>query len=171
MRFFSANYFSWKTDAPRKRIKGLNNPYYSKVTVLKKAMPMWDRFFSSNINKRTRDWDDLDEITDTLRKYYAWAVPDSRALNILGEFSPLVEIGAGNGYWARLLENRGVDIIPFDKYFKPRNTWTTVFYGGPEVLAHSLLSDCNLFLCYPDEQESIAYECLENFTGMYFKSK
>lgn len=30
---------------------------------------------------------------------YAWCVPDERALKVLAHFAPIVEIGAGKGYW------------------------------------------------------------------------
>eukprot|EP01034_Spumella_vulgaris_P027559 gene27559-34298_t len=61
-------------------------------------------------------------------------------------FSPLIEIGSGKGYWSKLLQNRE---------------------GGPEKLLESVAQGRNLFLCYPDEAESIAIVCLENFTGEY----
>ena len=56
---------------------------------------------------------------EPLARRYAWAIPDERALRILAEFSPLVEIGCGKGYWSKLLQNRGVDIIPCDKAVFP----------------------------------------------------
>ena len=34
-----------------------------------------------------------------MRSQFAWAIPDERALRILGHFSPIIEIGAGFGYW------------------------------------------------------------------------
>ncbi|TMW68391.1 hypothetical protein Poli38472_005859 [Pythium oligandrum] len=45
---------------------------------------------------------------------YAWAIPDERALRIIKHFGPIVEMGAGTGYWGRLLQLRGVDIICYD---------------------------------------------------------
>lgn len=49
-----------------------------------------------------------------LEERYAWAIPDDRALRILEEFSPVIEIGAGRGYWAHLLRERGVDTLAYD---------------------------------------------------------
>jgi hypothetical protein len=120
-----------------------------------------------SIKQRTDDWNQFDDAWDPLRMKYAWAVPDDRALNILAEFSPLVEIGAGKGYWAALLSNMDVDIVCFDAYPEKELSWTKVHRGGPEKLRDARLADRSLFLCYPDEQESIAIECLENFKGQY----
>jgi hypothetical protein len=77
----------------------------------------------------------------------------------------LVEIGAGKGYWASLLEARGADIICFDKKV-PKSAYKKVTKGGPAVL-RSQPSSRNLFLSYPDENESMAIECLRQFTGDY----
>ncbi|TYZ66714.1 hypothetical protein PybrP1_000853 [[Pythium] brassicae (nom. inval.)] len=45
---------------------------------------------------------------------YSWAIPDERALRIIKHYGPIVEMGAGNGYWGKLLQLRGVDIICYD---------------------------------------------------------
>jgi len=56
---------------------------------------------------------------------YSWAVPNEQALIYLSEFENLIEVGAGNGYWAKCIEDcggsvRATDIDP------PQETWTTV---------------------------------------------
>jgi len=45
---------------------------------------------------------------------YSWAVPTDEALDAIAEWGPIVEVGAGTGYWAHLLEARGVDIVAYD---------------------------------------------------------
>ena len=167
MKFFTHGPFAWRKKSNPKRVVGKKNPLAKTVLMLKRALPTWTRFFETSVADRTMDWDDLDELFDPLCDYYSWAIPDERALNIISEFSPLIEIGCGHGYWAALLQNRGVDIVPFDVYSKPKKCWTTVYKGGPEIISHRYARNRNLFLCYPDEQESIAFECLENFTGEY----
>lgn len=56
---------------------------------------------------------------------YSWAVPNEEVLAYLSEFDSLYEAGAGSGYWAHLLEERGVDVTPVD-IDPPSNTWTEV---------------------------------------------
>ncbi|KAJ0389913.1 hypothetical protein ATCC90586_010335 [Pythium insidiosum] len=61
--------------------------------------------------KRTKMYKALDV---SVAMKYAWAIPDERALRIIKHFGPIVEMGAGTGYWGRLLELRGVDIVCYD---------------------------------------------------------
>src|SRR6266542_3799539 len=44
----------------------------------------------------------LQRARDTLAVRYAHAIPDEDALETLAELAPLVELGAGTGYWAWL---------------------------------------------------------------------
>lgn len=126
-------------------------------------------FFSSTVEVRTKQWNKLDKLWDPLCEKYAWACPDNRALRVLCHFSPLIEIGAGKGYWASLLRQRGCDIVCFDKYGKGKDaaSWAKVQQGGPEKLLEPSVAQRNLFLCFPDGEESIAIVCLENFSGEY----
>ena len=58
----------------------------------------------------------IDAVVLPLRRTYAWGVPSAYALQAIAEFSPhgVVEIGAGTGFWAHLLEQRGVSVRAYD---------------------------------------------------------
>lgn len=81
--------------------------------------------------------------------------PSNEAVNTLVEMGPLVEIGAGAGYWARLLRDRGSDILAFDQMPVEHNSWTTdvvapwteVDLGGIEMLHEH--PDRAVFVCWP----------------------
>ena len=45
---------------------------------------------------------------------YAFAAPNEAALSALEALAPLLEVGAGVGYWAKLLQDCGVDIVATD---------------------------------------------------------
>ena len=47
---------------------------------------------------------------------YGFAVPSDEALTAIERCSPqgVIELGAGTGYWAFLLQQRGVDVVAFD---------------------------------------------------------
>ncbi|HEV2530611.1 hypothetical protein [Phenylobacterium sp.] len=45
---------------------------------------------------------------------YGFSIPCSDAMGLLSRLGPLVEIGAGSGYWSALLQNGGVDIVATD---------------------------------------------------------
>lgn len=146
-----------------------SNPYLTQMRIIKNKMNKhWNIFFNISVKERTNEWNKLDKLWDKLKEKYAWAIPDIRALNILREFSPLIEVGGGMGYWAKLLQDKGCDIVVYDKYNPPLSKcWTKVERGGPEKLLIESNRHRNLFLCYPDEQESQAIVCLENFKGDY----
>jgi hypothetical protein len=50
----------------------------------------------------------------TLIGAYSEAVPTTEALRALQALSPIIEVGAGRGYWARLLSELGCDIVASD---------------------------------------------------------
>ena len=128
----------------------------------------WDQDFSKAAHDGTL------EITAraALVRKYAWAIPCEAALTALSQRAPLVEIGAGLGYWAWLLRKQGVDIIAYD-HAAPTATgdanrdgnelWTAVLHGTPAVLEQH--ADRALFLCWPDYDSPMAADCLKQYRG------
>lgn len=45
---------------------------------------------------------------------YAWAIPSPEAIEVIASFGPVIEVGAGTGYWARRLWDAGCDVIATD---------------------------------------------------------
>ncbi|CAB9526688.1 unknown protein [Seminavis robusta] len=116
--------------------------------------PDFGKLFEPDLDEQHRG--DLFEAEDEeAQEKYAWAVPDERALRICAHFAPLVEMGAGAGYWARLLRERGVAITAYDKDVDVNckaagvsaRPFTKVEKGGPETLA--LFPNATLLLIYP----------------------
>lgn len=84
---------------------------------------------------------------DPLQRVFSFSTPTEDALECLAKLGPLVELGAGTGYWAAMLARRGVNIVAFDiappsvdtatgnmpNYFFERQFFP-VLAGGPEVL-------------------------------------
>eukprot|EP01038_Epipyxis_sp_PR26KG_P014838 gene14838-19944_t len=139
------NYSNSISEAEISNKKSCINPYLKQVNKLKKTIPEWESnsFFidESKDGKSCRimNWIRLEVLGEPCCRKYAWAIPDERSLNILAQFSPLVEIGAGKGYWAKLLRERNVDILPFDKIlYDDNDRWVTVIKGGPagEYIIH-----------------------------------
>ena len=101
--------------------------------------------------RRAELWGLMAEAGDALRRRYAWAIPDERALRVLAHYGPIVEVGAGKGYWCALLQARGVDAVAFDAK-PPPETFAAVRPGGPEALLGDAHRDRSLLLCYPDDE-------------------
>jgi hypothetical protein len=103
---------------------------------------------------------------------YAWAVPSTEAIELLVRHSPLVEMGAGTGYWAWLVRQAGGDVVAYDRYPPPdprnrwhagESTWSEVQPGGAKRLR--LHPDRTLFLCWPPEDEPLGVEALRAYEG------
>jgi hypothetical protein len=116
----------------------------------------------------------------SLCAYFAWAVPTDAALDALLALGPLLEMGAGTGYWASLLTARGADVAAYDaagshggQGFRFRAA--TVADGGPEVVALPQHARRALLLCWPDivgdsaaddaDRGDFGCACLEAFRG------
>ena len=126
-----------------------------------------------------RRGDLFDAEDEEAQEKYAWAIPDERALRICAEFAPLVEMGAGAGYWARLLRERGVEIAAYDRDVGAEARaagvgvapWTEVRQGSAEVLGQAGHAGAALLLMYPDDLEEgedaipLSLASLEAFEG------
>jgi hypothetical protein len=102
-------------------------------------------------------------------KRYSWAIPSKEALLKIKEHSPqgVVEIGAGLGLWAKLLEDIGVKIVAYDKfpthnqYFENGSLFIKIYKGTEEKAAQHF--NKTLFLCWPPYNEAMAYVALKKY--------
>jgi hypothetical protein len=114
---------------------------------------------------------DEDSLT-TLAQRYSYVFPDDRSLAALARLGPLIEMGAGTGYWAYRLRALGVDIVAFDqappdgarpnRYHATTPTWTEVVAGDHSILTR--YSDRALLLCWPPLFSSLG-ESLTYYSG------
>jgi hypothetical protein len=111
---------------------------------------------------------------DSLVKKYSWAIPDTQALDtIVSLGKPIIEMGAGTGYWARLLHDKGADIIAYDinpprqesNRYGHKKQYIHVYKGEPKILIN--YSHCALFLCWPPYDTDMAEVCLNNWNGSH----
>jgi len=115
---------------------------------------------------------DAEDALLALAQRYAYVVPSDSALAMLAGLGPLVEIGAGTGYWAHRLRAIGVDIVAFDqapvdrertnRYHGRSRPWTHVEQGDQTVLPDH--ADRGLFLCWPPLFSSLG-DCLTHYGG------
>lgn len=119
---------------------------------------------------------DLMERRRELASLFSWAVPNTRALDVLAAHAPLVECGAGTGYWAALLRARGVDIVAYDAAPPRRGTRNAWHGSGREPWTHVLPASSvaavrrhrnrTLVLCWPPYGDDAAsYEVLRAYRG------
>jgi hypothetical protein len=124
--------------------------------------------YLKEFNRNTKDPWDIDR--RALVDKYSWAIPNEQAIDLLVRYSPIIEIGAGSGYWASLVAEAGGEIVAFDLKYDRWNRWHTyhyrVRYGGatkvPQYPNHTL------FLCWPPYHTDMAYKTLNLYGGKYF---
>ncbi len=104
---------------------------------------------------------------------YSYAIPNQEAIKSIAKYSPLIEVGAGHGYWSFLLDQAGANIIAFDDYSWFGKTVLTGenFYTDVEKASHKILKNYperSLLLCWPPPFNDMAYKCVKTFKGKYF---
>jgi len=118
---------------------------------------------------------DLEERRRELASLFCWGVPNERALEVMAAHAPLVECGAGMGYWSALLRARGVDVLAFDAappgtssndyHRSPRTPWTAV-EAEDSAIAARRHGDRTLFLCWPPfDDDRSSYAVLRAYHG------
>jgi hypothetical protein len=94
----------------RRRLHSGENPYLELVQVLAGGQ----RLAWPALPGGLRNVLDLPSRRKELAGLFAWAIPDDPALALAARYSPLLECGAGTGYWAALLAGRGADVLASD---------------------------------------------------------
>lgn len=96
---------------------------------------------------------------------FSFAIPNKEALDLLVSFGPIVEMGAGNGYWGWCLKQLGCPVRLYDN-FSWSIPWTTWWKrprrAGPSIL-RKYGPGWTLFLCWPCA--SYAADSLRHFRG------
>lgn len=126
------------------KIEGLENPFLDSAVELSSVEAVYDR------------WSMMSEpLLHARRKlvvWYAWAIPDERALELVGQTGSVVEIGAGGGYWAAMLRARNVEVFAYDPLqgvhdgFREK-LWADVAVGHTKPVERH--PESTLFLCWP----------------------
>jgi hypothetical protein len=111
-----------------------------------------------------------------LAALFSWAIPAPGALAVLGQYAPLVECGAGTGYWAALLRTLGTDIVACDiappgagtgnrYHAATRRPWTEIGRASA-VTAIRANRGRTLFLCWPPyDDDGASYAALHAYRG------
>jgi hypothetical protein len=107
---------------------------------------------------------------DTPRRYFTWSAPTPTDLALITEHAAagIVEIGAGGGYWARMLTQYGLEVAAYDIQPGRSETftgpaWYDVKQAGPEAAAAH--PDRALMLCWPMKDHPMAAEALAAYEG------
>lgn len=109
-----------------------------------------------------------------LASRFSWAVPTDAALGLIADHGPVLETGAGTGYWASLLAARGVDVVATDiappdraenRFHRTKETWFPVG-AMPAVEAVRAHPGRTLLLCWPPPDDDAAgFDAVRAYRG------
>lgn len=127
----------------------------STIKIVQVPNPYLDHY-----QQMTKDFGDdsigLFGIREKAVRRFAWAAPNRAAIEAITDLGPVVEIGAGAGYWAALIAGHGADVVAYDAkppstevntYVEGTGVFFDVFAGGPERAGE--YPDRALMLCWP----------------------
>jgi hypothetical protein len=149
-----------KSFARRERLAAGENPYLElfRWLMMSRPSPLLD------LAERRRE----------LASLFSWAIPTDAALELLAKYAPLVECGAGMGYWLALLRTRGVDAVGYDArrpgrsnaYHRGvRRPWTQIERRTSVAAARSH-RERSLLLCWPPyDDDAASYDALRAYRG------
>jgi len=104
-----------------------------------------------------------------LVRHYAWSIPspgDILWLEKILDGRGVVEIGAGSGYWAWQLRQRGIEVVAVDNRdwgYEWEIMWSPVDDGGISVASYH--PDKALMLIWPPYGSSMAWDALGAYDG------
>ena len=112
------------------------------------------------------DW----RMREVLVKKYGFAIPNLEALVEISRHQPVLEVGAGSGYWAYELKKLRVDIVAtgiIDKIHRKEwedSPWTAVErLSAQEAIGR--YPERTLFMCWPSYSEEWAGHALAAYGG------
>ncbi len=107
---------------------------------------------------------------------FAFAVPNDEAIAVCVKHSPIIEVGAGGGYWARLIRLAGGNIIATD--IEPGKPYGTLVKNGDRLQmwiddiqqcdaanAATAYPNRTLMLCWPPYNDDMAERALAVYQG------
>jgi SAM-dependent methyltransferase len=112
-------------------------------------------------------------VREVLAQVFAFAIPSEQALSTIAAYGPVLEVGAGTGYWAALLKARGVDVIAVD--IQPvesrdvsvlyKRSFTTVLQADERVVRQ--YPERTLLLSWPPDRNPMPFAALDSYRGKH----
>lgn len=107
----------------------------------------------------------LDRRTE-LATEYAWSIPNDAAIDVIVNHSPVIEVGAGTGYWASLVEQAGGEITATDSHPSPKTRWSDIYpLEATQAVREAMASgrDFTLLMVFPPRDDPMAADAARLF--------
>jgi hypothetical protein len=114
----------------------------------------------------------LHQLVVTIQHCVSFAVPSDLLINRITHYGPVVEVGAGTGYWSAVLQSRGIDVTTYDAnpptadhasndFFNftymdvLKGDATKLFESGDTSCNHDLLGKRTLLIVWPNNPDKL----------------
>ena len=107
------------------------------------------------------------ERREALVREYAWAVPTREAVETIVEYDPIVEIGAGTGYWAWCIDQLG-GVVAATDIEPPESTYRRVAAYDGRRRVNAMIPDehdAALLMVWPPYTDPMAADALNAYPG------
>merc|ERR1712185_199770 len=94
----------------KEQFGGVRTSAYHQETLREQSLVPWHA--RGRVPKCMQQYQNL--IVLPLRRCISHSVPSTPTLKALAKLGPIVEVGAGSGYWAAMLKERKVDVLAYD---------------------------------------------------------
>eukprot|EP01147_Barroeca_monosierra_P006362 gene6362-9288_t len=107
----------------------------------------------------------------SLQIRYAFSIPTIDALISLKQQDVRcwISCGSGTGYWEMLMQNIGMQVLPFDRNttYREEMRYTNIHTAGPEYVEFQSTVHDGIFIAWPDvsEESTFGIDCLKLFRG------
>lgn len=103
---------------------------------------------------------------------FGFAIPCKDALEAIATYAPVLEVGAGSGYWAYELQRMGVDVVATDpgvgKYRGNEKHWENMWTSVTRATGQDAVKrypDRSLLTVWPDYRDEWPSEVLKVYQG------
>jgi len=143
-----------------------HNPYLTEVMRLPDNYRRHDEDLVDGAESERED--DYKKAKYSLVFKYSWSIPTDGALAAIRQAASrpgIVDFGAGTGYWAGLLKDRGVDVLAIDNWTRPKQNllWHWVETGSFEHLPQ--VKNRAMLLSWPPQGSPMALMALRAWGG------
>ena len=129
----------------REQFGGVRTSAYHRETLEQESLVPWHH--RGRVPKCMKEYQNL--IVLPLRRCIAHAVPSTQCLKAISKLGPVIEVGAGAGYWTAMLQERGVDAVAYDLDPPDPEVLTNGFAFRPFTTVHKA-DGISLFQTDPD---------------------
>lgn len=123
----------------------MENPYYEQFKLVEET----------NSHKGQQWFGDRQRLVE----HYGWAIPSEKVIKYMAEcFDDIADVGAGEGYWASLLSEQGVNVKAVDP--DSGSKWYNVENALAEDISH-YIKDSPTLLVWPPVNDDLAARVLQ----------